>query len=99
VYELSLIESVPNIKEQVKKEYGWDVNFERAKHLPRGERRRRQHLQGHRQARAHRHGRRRRDHHDLLDHHGPHAGAHMDLDKLSMLHPAFPARSSSRAAP
>jgi K(+)-stimulated pyrophosphate-energized sodium pump len=33
VYELSLIESVPNIKEEIKKSQGWDVNFERAKHL------------------------------------------------------------------
>src|SRR5678816_3036305 len=33
VYELSLIEAVPDIKAQVKKEQGWDVNFERAKHL------------------------------------------------------------------
>ena len=33
VYELSVIESVPNLKEDVKKQYGWDVNFERAKHL------------------------------------------------------------------
>ena len=37
---------------------------------PRGERRRRQHLQGDRQAGAHRHGRRRRDDDDLLDHRG-----------------------------
>jgi K(+)-stimulated pyrophosphate-energized sodium pump len=33
VYELSLIEAVPNVKEEVKKAEGWDVNFERAKHL------------------------------------------------------------------
>jgi K(+)-stimulated pyrophosphate-energized sodium pump len=33
VYELSLIESVPNVKEEIKKNQGWDVNFERAKHL------------------------------------------------------------------
>ena len=33
VYELSLIENVPNIKEEIKKSQGWDVNFERAKHL------------------------------------------------------------------
>ena len=32
VYELSLIETIPGIKEEIKKE-GWDVNFERAKHL------------------------------------------------------------------
>jgi K(+)-stimulated pyrophosphate-energized sodium pump len=33
VYELSLIEQVPNVKAEVKKEFGFDVNFERAKHL------------------------------------------------------------------
>ena len=33
VYELSVIESIPGIKEEIKKTDGWDVNFERAKHL------------------------------------------------------------------
>jgi K(+)-stimulated pyrophosphate-energized sodium pump len=33
VFELSLIEQVPNIKQQVKKDYGFDVNFDRAKDL------------------------------------------------------------------
>ena len=33
VYELSMIESMPNIKQEIKKDYGFDVNFERAKHL------------------------------------------------------------------
>jgi K(+)-stimulated pyrophosphate-energized sodium pump len=33
VYELSLIEQVPNIVDEVKKEFNVDVNFERAKHL------------------------------------------------------------------
>ncbi len=33
VYELSLIEQVPGIKEQLKKTYGFDANFERAMHL------------------------------------------------------------------
>jgi K(+)-stimulated pyrophosphate-energized sodium pump len=33
VYELSLIEQVPNIQAEIKKEFGFDVNFERAKHL------------------------------------------------------------------
>ncbi|HZY02375.1 MAG TPA: sodium/proton-translocating pyrophosphatase, partial [Anaeromyxobacteraceae bacterium] len=31
VYELSLIENVPNLKAEVKKEFGFDVNFDRAK--------------------------------------------------------------------
>jgi K(+)-stimulated pyrophosphate-energized sodium pump len=33
VYELSVIESIPGVKEEIKKTNGWDVNFERAKHL------------------------------------------------------------------
>jgi K(+)-stimulated pyrophosphate-energized sodium pump len=32
VYELSTIESIPGIKEQVRSEFGFDVNFEKAKH-------------------------------------------------------------------
>ena len=32
VYELSVIESLPNIKAEVKKEFGFDLNFEKAKH-------------------------------------------------------------------
>ncbi len=33
VYELSLIENVPNVKEEVKKDFGFDINFDRAKHF------------------------------------------------------------------
>ncbi|MCA1558277.1 MAG: sodium-translocating pyrophosphatase, partial [Acidobacteria bacterium] len=33
VYELSLIEQVPNVQEEIKREFNVDVNFERAKHL------------------------------------------------------------------
>jgi K(+)-stimulated pyrophosphate-energized sodium pump len=33
VYELSLIEQVPNVKEEIKREYNVDVNFETAKDL------------------------------------------------------------------
>jgi K(+)-stimulated pyrophosphate-energized sodium pump len=33
VYELSLIEQVPNIKAELKKDYNFDVNFERAKEM------------------------------------------------------------------
>ncbi len=33
VYELSLIEQVPNVKSEIKREFGIDVNFERAKDL------------------------------------------------------------------
>jgi len=33
VFELSTIESLPNIRQELKKDFGFDVNFERAKHL------------------------------------------------------------------
>jgi K(+)-stimulated pyrophosphate-energized sodium pump len=33
VYELSLIETIPNIKQELKKDYNMEVNFERAKDL------------------------------------------------------------------
>ena len=33
VYELSLIEQIPNIQGELKKDYNIDVNFERAKHM------------------------------------------------------------------
>jgi K(+)-stimulated pyrophosphate-energized sodium pump len=33
VYELSLIEAVPNVQSELKRDFNMDVNFERAKHL------------------------------------------------------------------
>ena len=33
VYELSLIETLPNVKAEIKKDFNLDVNFDRAKHL------------------------------------------------------------------
>src|ERR1700737_4018417 len=33
VYELSLIENVPNIKAEIRKDFGFDPNFERGKEL------------------------------------------------------------------
>jgi K(+)-stimulated pyrophosphate-energized sodium pump len=32
VYELSLIENVPNVKEEIKRDFGFELNFEKAKH-------------------------------------------------------------------
>ncbi|MFN0058573.1 MAG: sodium-translocating pyrophosphatase [Planctomycetota bacterium] len=32
VYELSVIETLPNIKQEIKRDHGFDVNFEKAKH-------------------------------------------------------------------
>ena len=33
VYELSVIEQIPGVTEQIRSRHGFDVNFERAKHL------------------------------------------------------------------
>jgi K(+)-stimulated pyrophosphate-energized sodium pump len=33
VYELSVIETIPGVKEEIKKEFGMSIDFERAKHL------------------------------------------------------------------
>jgi K(+)-stimulated pyrophosphate-energized sodium pump len=33
VYELSVIETIPNIEAEIKKEFGFNVNFEKAKHF------------------------------------------------------------------
>jgi K(+)-stimulated pyrophosphate-energized sodium pump len=33
VYELSLIENVPNVKQEIKKDFGFEPNFDRAKHF------------------------------------------------------------------
>src|SRR6185436_16823397 len=33
VYELSLIEAVPNVRAEVKKDFGFDLDFEKAKHF------------------------------------------------------------------
>ena len=75
VFELSVIESLPNIKQELKKDFGFDVNFERAKHLLEENDGAGQHLQGDGEAGADRHGGRRRDDDDLLDHRGADAPA------------------------
>ena len=70
VYELSVIEQMPGVKESIKK----DLRLRRALRARQGsarrERRRGQHVQGDREAGADRHRGRRRDHDDLFDHHG-----------------------------
>ena len=92
VYELSLIESDPERQGRDQEERGLGRQL-RARQAPaRGERRRREHLQGHRQAGPHRHRRRRRHHHDLLDHHEPHPGAHDAARDAVPAPPPLPAR-------
>ena len=68
VYELSMIEAIPGIQQELKRDFNVDAQFEQVEGAARGKRRRRQHVQGDREARAHRHGGRRRDDDDLLDH-------------------------------
>ena len=70
VYELSLIEQVPNVQAEIKRDFNIDVELRPRQGHAGSQRRRRQHLQGHGQAGADRHRRGRRHHHDLLDHHG-----------------------------
>ena len=70
VYELSVIERIPGIQQELKKDFGFDARLREGQALARGERRRGQHVQGDGQAGAHRHGGRRRDDDDLLDHRG-----------------------------
>ncbi|HXE91125.1 MAG TPA: sodium-translocating pyrophosphatase [Terriglobales bacterium] len=33
IYELSLIEQIPGVKEEIRKEHGFDISFDRAKHM------------------------------------------------------------------
>ena len=68
VFELSVIEQIPGIKESSRASTA-STCASSAPRTARGERRRGQHVQGHGQAGAHRHGRGRRDDDDLLDHH------------------------------
>ena len=90
VYELSLIETHPRHRRGAQEGLRLRPSTSSRPSTARGERRRRQHVQGHRQAGAHRHRRGRRDHDDLLDHRrcSPH-GLTQNLDKLSLLHAPF----------
>jgi len=54
------IETLPNIKQDVKKEFGFEPDFRGTRSVARGEHRGGEHLQSDRQAGAHRNGRRRR---------------------------------------
>ena len=96
VFELSTIEGDP--EHQAGAEEGLRLRRElRARQAPaRRERRRRQHLQGDRQAGAHRHRGRRLDDDDLLDHRG--ADARPDAEPRQALAPApaVPARAHHR---
>ena len=90
VYELSLIEQFPDIEAELKKDFNIDVEL-RARQAPaRRKRRSRQHLQSYGQTGADRHRGGRRNHHDLLDHHGPDGRTDSTTSQnLSLLHAPF----------
>ncbi len=72
VYELSLIEQVPNVEEEVKRDFGIDVDFSRAKHLLEENDGAGNTFQSYCETRVDRHGCGWRHDDDLLDHHGAH---------------------------
>ena len=78
VYELSVIEQIPGVEAEIKKDFGFDVDFARAKHLLEENDGAGQHLQGDRQAGADRHGGGGRDDDDLLDCRPAHRRAHRE---------------------
>jgi K(+)-stimulated pyrophosphate-energized sodium pump len=75
IYELSLIEQIPNVKQELK---------------------RREHLQGHRQAGSHRHRGCRGHHDDLFDHHGADPRPHRRNGVSLHSAPPVPARAHHR---
>ncbi len=70
IYELSLIESEPGVREEVKKQFGVEVDFRAREENAGGGRRRGQYVQSQRQAGADRHGSSGRHDPDLRHHHG-----------------------------
>ena len=72
IFELSTIAKPPGAQQEIKREFGFEPNFEQGQALPGRKRRRRQHVQGDGQAGADRHRGRRRDDAHFLDHHGAH---------------------------
>ena len=70
VYELSLIEQVPNVEAEIKKDFNMDVEFRARQRSARSQRRRGQHVQSYGEAGADRHGGGGRDYDDFLHHHG-----------------------------
>ena len=70
VFELSVIETIPGVKDELKKQARHHGGLRAGQAPARGKRRRRQHVQSHGQARADRHGGGRVHDDDLLDHRG-----------------------------
>ena len=90
VFELSTIEQIPGVAAGDSARLRLHAELREGEALARGERRRRQHVQGDGEAGAHRNRSRRSDDDDLLDHRGAHARpAAGTLANLSLLHPPF----------
>src|SRR5262249_21775371 len=97
VYELSLIESVPNVKEEIKKDFGFEPNFERAKNFPGGNRPRPHPHHGPREAGPPRPPRGGRDHDVLLVPPGADGeAAPRPAQAADVFPPAVPARACRR---
>ena len=79
------------MKEEIKKQVGFDVDFEHAKQLTSGRRQRRQYVQRRPRSRSLiGNGGRRRDHDDLLDHHALDRRTHAQPTEALALAPPIP---------
>jgi hypothetical protein len=96
VYELSMIEQMPGIQAEVKRDFGFDLDFRSGEVPARRERRRRQHLQGNRQAGVDRHRGGRRDDHGFFHRHAAHWWPDRKPGQAVFAAPAVPARPDRR---
>ena len=96
VFELSVIEGIPGIQQELKKDFGINATVRAREGDARGKRRRRQHVQGDRQAGADWHGRRRRDDDDLFDHRRADGKADGERRQARVVAPTVPARVGDR---
>jgi K(+)-stimulated pyrophosphate-energized sodium pump len=87
VYELSRIESQPNMRRKLERDFGFKPNFRDAKlELGKGGRRR-QHVQGHGETGFDRHGGGGRDHDDFRHHHAAAKCFGHAIENLSLVQP------------
>jgi K(+)-stimulated pyrophosphate-energized sodium pump len=88
IYELSMIEEVPDVRNVIKKDFGFDPDFDRARTT--SKRTMAQAIHSRRpRSRADRHGRGGRHHHDLRTIVALTNGLRDNVDKLSILNPPF----------
>ena len=98
VFELSVIERLPGIKDEIKRDYGFTPDFADREASARGERRRRQYLQGHGEAGADWHRGRRLDDDDLFDRRAADRGSHGERRAVCRFFTRRSCWGSSRAA-